>query len=92
MILSSLNRLSDFEKTFLSSTKKQKKSFIDKKVAKLFSEIWPNLSNEVYYNEPFQFTKKRFMKSGFNPFKIFKNKVCLDAGCGSENFLLPLIN
>ena len=90
LILSSLNRLSDFEKTFLSSTKKQKKSFIDKKVAKLFSEIWPNLSNEVYYNEPFQFTKKRFMKSGFNPFKIFKNKVCLDAGCGSGKFSIAL--
>ena len=72
MILSSLNRVSDFEKTF-QFLLKAKKSFIDKKVAKLFSEIWPNLSNEVYYNESFQFTKKIF-KSGVNPFKILKIK------------------
>ena len=90
LILSSINRLSNFESTYLISNKKIRGSFEDKKVAKLFSEIWPNLSNEVYYNEPFQFTKKRFLKSGFNPFEIFKDKVCLDAGCGSGKFSIAL--
>ncbi len=61
-----------------------------KYVSDLFSDIWQGFSDEVYFDEPFNFTEKRFKKSGVDPYEFFKDKVVLDAGCGSGKFSAAL--
>ena len=67
----------------------EKEHFADY-VSNLFSDIWQGFSDEVYFDESFNFTKERFEKSGVDPFKFFDEKVILDAGCGSGKFSAAL--
>jgi len=55
-------------------------------VSGLFSDIWVGLSDDVYFDESYSFTKERFEKSGVDPVSFFKDKTVLDAGCGSGKF------
>jgi ubiquinone/menaquinone biosynthesis C-methylase UbiE len=55
-------------------------------VSGLFSDIWVGLTDQVYFDESYEFTKERFEKSGVDPVAFFKDKVVLDAGCGSGKF------
>lgn len=55
-------------------------------VSGLFSDIWVGLEDDVYFDESYEFTKARFEKSGFDPAQFFKDKVVVDAGCGSGKF------
>jgi len=58
----------------------------EKQVSGLFSNIWLGLSDEVYFDESYASTKERFEKSGVDPAQFFRDKVVLDAGCGSGKF------
>ena len=44
------------------------------------------MTDDIYFNQTFKFTKTRFLKSGLNPYTFFKDKIVLDAGCGSGKF------
>jgi ribosomal protein L11 methylase PrmA len=44
------------------------------------------MTDDIYFDQTFNFTKTRFLKSGINPYNFFKNKIVLDAGCGSGKF------
>ena len=67
------------------ATKIEEEHF-SKYVSDLFSDIWQGFSDEIYFSESFDFTKQRFEKSGVNPYEFFKDKIVLDAGCGSGKF------
>jgi SAM-dependent methyltransferase len=55
-------------------------------VSGLFSDVWVGLSDAVYFDESYQFTRERFTKSGVDPEEFFGGRVVLDAGCGSGKF------
>ena len=55
-------------------------------VSGLFSDVWVSLTDDVYFEESYQFTRDRFSKSGIDPKAFFGGKTVLDAGCGSGKF------
>jgi len=55
-------------------------------VSNLFSNIWQNMTDDIYFDQTFKFLKTRFEKSGVNPYQFFKDKTVVDAGCGSGKF------
>jgi ubiquinone/menaquinone biosynthesis C-methylase UbiE len=55
-------------------------------VSGLFSDIWVGLTDDVYFDETYEFTKERLTKSGVDPEELFRGKVVVDAGCGSGKF------
>lgn len=59
-------------------------------VSGLFSDVWVQMTDDIYFEQSYQFTKERFEKNGFDPEKVFGGKVCLDAGCGSGKFSAAL--
>ena len=64
---------------------KDNKTF-ESHVAGLFSDIWLDMTDDIYFDQSFEFTKERFLKNNIDPYKFFKDKTVLDAGCGSGKF------
>ena len=58
----------------------------ESRVSGLFSDIWVDLTDDIYFDQSYAFTKERFEKSGVDPVAFFKGKTVLDAGCGSGKF------
>tara|TARA_B100000686_G_scaffold331260_1_gene394549 strand:+ start:4485 stop:5570 length:1086 start_codon:yes stop_codon:yes gene_type:complete len=58
----------------------------EEKVSGLFSDIWVDMSDDIYFDETFEFTCERLQKNNINPELFFKDKIVLDAGCGSGKF------
>jgi ubiquinone/menaquinone biosynthesis C-methylase UbiE len=58
----------------------------EKEVSGLFSDIWVGMTDDIYFDQSFEFTKERFEKNGIDPFDFFKDKVVVDGGCGSGKF------
>ncbi len=52
----------------------------------LFSDVWVDMTDDIYFDETFKFTKERLEKNGVDPQTLFKDKVVLDGGCGSGKF------
>jgi len=55
-------------------------------ISGLFSDVWVGLTDEIYFDESYEFTRQRFENSGVDPVKFFEGKTVLDAGCGSGKF------
>lgn len=55
-------------------------------VSGLFSDVWLDMTDDIYFDQSYEFTRERFEKSGFDPVEVFRNKVVVDAGCGSGKF------
>ena len=55
-------------------------------VSGLFSDVWVGMTDDVYFDESYEFTRERFEKSGVDPEEFFGGKIVLDAGCGSGKF------
>ena len=58
----------------------------EKHVYGLFSDIWLGMTDDIYFDQSFEFTKERFYKNNIDPFQFFTDKIVLDAGCGSGKF------
>ena len=58
----------------------------EENVSGLFSNIWVDMTDDIYFDETFNFTSTRFKKNNIDPESFFKDKVVLDAGCGSGKF------
>ena len=80
-----LRKKNKFLKNKFKPNKKFKFNF-ENYVSNLFSNIWPNMTNDIYFDQTFHFLKTRFAKSGVNPYHFFKDKIVVDAGCGSGRF------
>lgn len=59
-------------------------------VSGLFSDVWVDMTDDIYFDETFAFTKERFEKNDIDPFELFGGKVIVDAGCGSGKFSTAL--
>jgi ubiquinone/menaquinone biosynthesis C-methylase UbiE len=59
-------------------------------VSGLFSDVWVSMTDDVYFDQSYEFTKARFEKNGYDPEAVFGGKVCVDAGCGSGKFSAAL--
>ena len=55
-------------------------------VSGLFSDIWVDMTDDIYFDQSFEFTKERFLKNDIDPYEFFGGKTVLDAGCGSGKF------
>jgi SAM-dependent methyltransferase len=81
----SLRKKNKLLKNNFFPSKKESYSF-ENYIQSLFSDIWQNMTDDIYFDQTFNFTKTRFLKSGINLYNFFKNKIVLDAGCGSGKF------
>gem|GEM_PF-1662136 len=61
------------------------KNFEDR-VSGLFSDVWVDMTDDIYFDQSYEFTKERLEKNGINPEQLFGGKTVLDAGCGSGKF------
>jgi ubiquinone/menaquinone biosynthesis C-methylase UbiE len=59
-------------------------------VSGLFSDVWVQMTDDIYFEQSYQYTKERFEKNGLDPTKVFGGKICVDAGCGSGKFSAAL--
>jgi len=62
----------------------------EKKISGLFSDVWVGFSDKVYFEEALSFTRERFKRNNVNADDYFKNKVVVDAGCGSGKYSATL--
>lgn len=60
--------------------------YFESTVSGIFSDIWTGLTDDIYFDQTYNFTRERLTKNGINPEKLFAGKVVLDAGCGSGKF------
>lgn len=60
------------------------------RVSGLFSDIWLGMTDDIYFDQTFSFTKERFERNGIDPFELFRDKVIVDGGCGSGKFSAAL--
>jgi hypothetical protein len=63
----------------------EKNSF-ENEVSGLFSDIWIDMTDDIYFDQTFNFTRERMEKNDINPYELFNGKTVLDAGCGSGKF------
>ncbi len=61
-------------------------SGFENQVSGLFSDIWVSMTDDIYFDQSYDFTKQRFEKNGLDPEAFFADKTVLDAGCGSGKF------
>lgn len=64
-------------------------SFEDQ-VSGTFSDIWVNLTDDIYFDQSHDFTVERLTKNGIDPATLFRGKTVFDAGCGSGKFSAAL--
>jgi ubiquinone/menaquinone biosynthesis C-methylase UbiE len=62
----------------------------ERHVSGVFSQVWLGMTDDIYFDETYEFTKERFLKNNIDPYKLFGDKVILDAGCGSGKFSIAL--
>ena len=55
-------------------------------VSGLFSDVWVGMSDEIYFDQSYEFTRERFEKNGLSAEEFFGGKTVLDAGCGGGKF------
>jgi ubiquinone/menaquinone biosynthesis C-methylase UbiE len=58
----------------------------EEEVSGLFSDIWLGMTDDIYFDESFDFLRQRLEKNGVDPHDLFGGKVVVDAGCGSGKF------
>ena len=61
-------------------------SNFEKKVTGIFGDIWVDMTDDIYFDETYKFTCERLKKNNINPYSFFKDKIVVDAGCGSGKF------
>ena len=86
-----IDRLKDIlsMKSFQDNTKIKFQSF-NKEInhQKLFQDLWIRYNNKEFINDRFNYYVNRIKKN--NILKDFKNKNCIDFGCGHGQFLMAL--
>ncbi len=55
-------------------------------VSTMFSDVWVALTDDVYFDETRRFIVERFERNGVDSRELFRDKVVVDAGCGSGKF------
>jgi ubiquinone/menaquinone biosynthesis C-methylase UbiE len=55
-------------------------------ISKMFSDVWVALSDDVYFDETYNLIVERFARNGIDAGGLFKDKIVVDAGCGSGKF------
>ena len=69
-----------------NSTNKELAMSFEDNVSGLFSNIWLDMTDDIYFDETFEFTCTRLKKNNIDPESFFKDKIVLDGGCGSGKF------
>ncbi|MBI9086130.1 MAG: methyltransferase domain-containing protein [Desulfobacterales bacterium] len=62
----------------------------EQRIFGLFSDVWVGLTDDVYFDQSYEFTRQRLEKNEIAPGDLFGSKVVLDAGCGSGKFSCAL--
>jgi ubiquinone/menaquinone biosynthesis C-methylase UbiE len=83
--LENIDKKKIFNNSF-DNTSHYKTEVFETRVADLFSDIWLDMTDTIYFDETFSFTCERFKKNKIDPYLFFKDKIVLDAGCGSGKF------
>ena len=58
-------------------------SKVEKYLTDLYSSLWVGMSDEIYFDEGLMLLTERLKVNGLDPYKLFKDKYVVDAGCGS---------
>jgi ubiquinone/menaquinone biosynthesis C-methylase UbiE len=84
-LLENITKSKLFNSNLNSSSKYSSEKF-ESRVAGLFSDIWLDMTDEIYFDETYNYTYERLEKNKIDPKTLFKEKEILDAGCGSGKF------
>ena len=84
-ILENITKAQIFDYDFNLSDKYGSEKF-ESRVSGLFSDIWLDMTDEIYFDQTYEFTFERLKKNNVDPKSFFKDKIVLDAGCGSGKF------
>ena len=71
---------------FPNSDVKPMVDYFEVDVSGLFSDIWIEMTDDIYFDQTYNFTCTRLRKNNIDPEKLFKDKVILDGGCGGGKF------
>jgi ubiquinone/menaquinone biosynthesis C-methylase UbiE len=55
----------------------------EQNIGNTFRDIWLQMTDDIYFDQCFEFTKSRYERNDVDPYAFFGGKVVLDAGCGS---------
>jgi ubiquinone/menaquinone biosynthesis C-methylase UbiE len=58
----------------------------ESRISGLFSDVWVGMTDDIYFDQSYNFTKERLERNGIDPDVLFKDKIVIDAGCGSGKF------
>lgn len=64
----------------------QRRTEFEEGVSSLFSDLWLGMTDEIYFDQSYEYTRERLSKSGVDPEALFGDKVVVDAGCGGGKF------
>jgi ubiquinone/menaquinone biosynthesis C-methylase UbiE len=56
------------------------------RISGLFSDVWLELTDDIYFDQSYNFTRERLQRNGIDPETFFRGKTVVDAGCGSGKF------
>ena len=62
----------------------------EQEVSGLFSDVWVGMTDDIYFDQSYEFTCERFAKNGLNAHDLFGGALVVDAGCGSGKFSATL--
>lgn len=58
----------------------------ESRISGLFSDVWVGFTDEVYFDQSYEFTRERMKRNGVDAEKLFAGKTVVDAGCGSGKY------
>ena len=61
-------------------------SDFEDRISGLFSDVWEGLTDDIYFDQSYEFTKQRMARNGVDPEALFGAKLVVDAGCGSGKY------
>ncbi|MEP0942326.1 MAG: methyltransferase domain-containing protein [Rhizobiaceae bacterium] len=59
-------------------------------ISGLFSDVWIEMSDDIYFEQSYNFTRERFEKNQIDPEQVFGGKTVVDGGCGGGKFSATL--
>ena len=89
-----MNSISAISKKYITSDLYKSKVFTNslfEKNSETFYNVWKNFDKSNIEIDGYQLLKKRLQLNKINPKYLIKDKICVDAGCGSGRYSIALL-
>ncbi len=86
-----ISKLSKYNSKIIKYKKKISSKSLQEANEETFFNVWKNFNKKNYTNDGFNLLKKRLIANKIDYKDLIKDKVCVDAGCGSGRYSWALI-